>query len=180
MWEDDSHVWRAQLLSQALSRFLSCRRVDGRFSAGFVKEGIIGLKWNVIDISAELSYPLGMQMPIIIFHLQIYCLLTWGMYECLVSHWLSKNVGIIFMTFAKTRKMTHMCDGRNFFPRLSLASSLVVGLRDPGRTWSCDLLSNLKLQGPGLSSTTICRRDNYTLFRGEWNCRVVFSRWSLS
>ena len=26
--------------------------------------------------------------------------------------------------------MTHMCDGRNFFPRLSLASSLVVELMD--------------------------------------------------
>ena len=39
------------------------------FSGGFVKEGIIGLKWNVIDISAELSYPSGMQMPIIIIPL---------------------------------------------------------------------------------------------------------------
>lgn len=71
------------------------------------------------------------------------------------SHWLSKNVEIFLMTFVKTRKMTHMCDGRNFFPRLSLASSLVVELRDPGPTRSCGLLSNLKLQGPGLSSTTI-------------------------
>ena len=56
------------------------------------------------------------------------------MYECLVSHWLSKNVWIFLMTFVKTRKMTHMCDRHNFFPRLSLVSSLVVELRDPGQT----------------------------------------------
>ena len=66
------------------------------FSDGFVKEGIIGLKWNVIDISAELSYPSGMQMPIIIFHLQIYSLLTWGMYKCPVLPLVKQKCGDIF------------------------------------------------------------------------------------
>ena len=84
------------------------------------------------------------------------------------------------MTFVKTRKMTPMCNGRNFVPGFSLVSSLVVELRDPGQTWSCGLLSNLKLQGPGLSSTTICWRDNYMLSRGKWNCQVVFSKWPIS
>ena len=77
-----------------------------------------------------------MKITIITFHLQIYCLLTWGMYECPVLPLVKQKCGDIFYDVVKTRKMTHMCDGRNFFPRLSLAFSLVVELRDPGRTWS--------------------------------------------
>ena len=56
------------------------------------------------------------------------------MYECLVSHWLSKNVWIFFMTFVKTRKVTPMCNARNFVSGFSLVSSLVAELRDPGQT----------------------------------------------